>query len=269
MSKILIVDDERLLIRMVQVLLEANGDEVITACDGREGLVKAKTENIDLIILDVTMPKMGGFEVCSILKNDVRYNKIPIIIISALAHQDALEVGKDVGADAYIAKPFETPFLLAKIKELLKTHPTKYTKPRERDTVFNFDKKRCKEHMSKILIVDDERDVVYAVEMQLAAHNYNVSKAFDGEEGLKKARSENPDLIILDLMLPKLDGYKVCRLLKFDEKYKQIPIVLFTAWVQEEDQKLGYEVGADAYLVKPFEPPVLLAKIKELLKKSS
>jgi len=118
-----------------------------------------------------------------------------------------------------------------------------------------------------ILIIDDEPDTIYAVEMQLSASKYNVIKAFDGEEGLKKARNENPDLIILDLMLPKLDGYKVCRLLKFDEKYQKIPIIIYTARGQEEDRNLGIEVGSDAYLVKPFEPPVLLAKIEELLKK--
>ena len=111
----------------------------------------------------------------------------------------------------------------------------------------------------KILVVDDEPDMVYTVEMQLEANHYKVLKAFDGDEGLNMARKENPDVIILDLMLPKLDGYKICRMLKFDDNYKQIPIIMFTARGQEEDRKLGFEVGADAYLVKPFEPPALLA----------
>ncbi len=117
----------------------------------------------------------------------------------------------------------------------------------------------------KILIVDDEPDMIYAVEMQLKANHYEVLTASDGKEGLEKARSESPDLIILDLMLPKLDGYKVCRLLKFDEKYKKIPIIMYTARGQEEDEKIGYQVGVDAYLVKPFEPKVLLEKIHDLL----
>jgi DNA-binding response OmpR family regulator len=93
-----------------------------------------------------------------------------------------------------------------------------------------------------------------------------VITASDGQEGLDKARLEKPDLIILDLMLPKIDGYKVCRMLKFDEKFKQIPIILFTARAQESDIKLGKEVGADAYVTKPFEPAILLTKIKELIK---
>ncbi len=80
------------------------------------------------------------------------------------------------------------------------------------------------------------------------------------------AKGNLPDLVILDLMLPKIDGYKVCRMLKFDEKYKHIPVIMFSARAQETDKKLGEEVGADAYLVKPFEPEVLISKIKELLK---
>lgn len=120
---------------------------------------------------------------------------------------------------------------------------------------------------NKILVVDDEFDMVEMLSIRLEASGYQVISAFDGQEGLNKARSEKPDLIILDLMLPKVDGYKVCRMLKFDEKYKQIPIILFSARAQEADVKLGQDVGADAYVTKPFEPDILLHKISELLKK--
>ncbi|MBI5149857.1 MAG: response regulator [Candidatus Omnitrophica bacterium] len=118
----------------------------------------------------------------------------------------------------------------------------------------------------KILLVDDEEDMLYAVRLQLEAGGFDVLTACDGQEGLNLARRENPDLIILDVMLPKVDGYKVCRMLKFDRKYNTIPIIMFTARVQEGDQQTGYEVGADAYMAKPFEPRKLLDKINELLK---
>jgi DNA-binding response OmpR family regulator len=119
----------------------------------------------------------------------------------------------------------------------------------------------------RILVVDDEMQLVDMVKMRLEANGYSVISAYDGQDGLDKARKERPDLIILDLMLPKIDGYKVCRMLKFDEKYKNIPIILFTARAQQEDEKLGKEVGADAYITKPFEPQVLLDKIKSLTSK--
>ena len=119
----------------------------------------------------------------------------------------------------------------------------------------------------KILLVDDEPELVEMVKIRLESYNYEVIAAYDGQEAIEKARNEKPDLIILDLMLPKMDGYKVCRMLKFDEKYKNIPIVMFTARAQESDEELGYECGADAYITKPFEPQVLIDKMRELLNK--
>ena len=117
----------------------------------------------------------------------------------------------------------------------------------------------------KILLVDDEPDFLLLVKSRLEANGYETSEASDGVEALLKAKTEKPDLILLDLMLPKMDGYKVCGLLKKDRRYAKIPIILFTARAQEQDKKLGEEAGADAYLTKPFEPEALLAKIRELL----
>ena len=118
----------------------------------------------------------------------------------------------------------------------------------------------------RILIVDDEVELVKAIQIRLEQAGYEALFAYDGQEGLEKAHKEKPDLIILDLMLPKMDGYWVCDLLKRDKRYNNIPIIIFTARAQESDIKMGQEVGADAYITKPFEYQVLLDKIKELLK---
>lgn len=118
----------------------------------------------------------------------------------------------------------------------------------------------------KILVVDDELELVKAVEIRLKQADYEVLAANDGQEGLEKAKKEKPDLIVLDLMLPKMDGYKVCGFLKADTRYNKIPIIMFTARAQEIDIQTGKEVGADAYITKPFDHQVLLGKIKELLK---
>ncbi len=117
----------------------------------------------------------------------------------------------------------------------------------------------------KILIIEDERSLVTMLKMRLEANGYEVMFATDGETGLKVAQEGQADLIILDLMLPKIDGYKICRMLKFDAKYRGIPVIILTAKAMEEDKELGFRVGADAYITKPFEPEILLAKIKELL----
>jgi DNA-binding response OmpR family regulator len=117
----------------------------------------------------------------------------------------------------------------------------------------------------KILIVDDEVDLVETIRFPLEGEGFNVLASYDGEDGLNQARKENPDLILLDVMLPKLNGYKVCRLLKFDERYKHIPILMLTAKTQEKDKTLGKETGADEYLTKPFDIEELLAKVKSYL----
>jgi len=119
MAKILVVDDEKQFLEMMTIRFEANGYEVITATDGKEGLTKAKSENPDIILLDVMMPEIDGFEVCKLLKNDERYSGIPIIICTAMAQTADLETSKKAGADAYVTKPFDHSILLSKIEELL------------------------------------------------------------------------------------------------------------------------------------------------------
>lgn len=117
----------------------------------------------------------------------------------------------------------------------------------------------------RILVVDDEPSIVKMVGKRLEVEGFDVLIAMDGQDGLDKARSQLPDLIVLDLMLPRLNGYEVCTMLKQDARYQKIPIVLFTAKAQEKDEKLGMECGADAYVRKPFRAQELLEKIRSLL----
>ena len=119
--------------------------------------------------------------------------------------------------------------------------------------------------MKKIIVVDDEPDVLKTTSIFLKSEGFNVVTAVDGIAALEVIRKERPDLIVLDIMLPKIDGYKICRMLKFDDKFRDIPIIIFTARAQEVDEKKAMEVKADAYITKPFQPDVLLGKIKQLL----
>ena len=118
----------------------------------------------------------------------------------------------------------------------------------------------------KILLVDDEPSLVKIVSKRLEAEGFDVRVAMDGEEALRQVAVEHPELIILDVMLPKLSGYEVCRQLKWDARYQRIPVLLFTAKVQERDEKVGFEAGADAYVRKPFRASELIEKIRFLLK---
>ncbi len=117
----------------------------------------------------------------------------------------------------------------------------------------------------KILIVDDERDIVESIKFRLELEYFECIEAYDGEDGLSKAKSAKPDVILLDIMLPKINGYKISRLLKYDELYKHIPIIMMTARAQEEDIKRGEETGADEYVTKPFDMEALVVSIKKYL----
>ncbi len=121
---------------------------------------------------------------------------------------------------------------------------------------------------ARILLVDDEQDLLNMAKLNLENSGYEVITAGDGVLGLKLAQEEHPDLIILDLMLPEMDGYKVCAMLKYNNRYKHIPIILFTARSAESDRIMGMEQAkGDAYINKPFNLKTLLDKIEELLSK--
>lgn len=115
-----------------------------------------------------------------------------------------------------------------------------------------------------ILLVDDEPDIRAVVGARLTSMGFNVLLAKDGQEGLDLARKESPDAILLDLMLPKLDGHKVCRMLKFDKSFQHIPVIIFSAKEGEVDKKLAEQAGADAYLPKPFDLKVFTQTIQKL-----
>ena len=122
---------------------------------------------------------------------------------------------------------------------------------------------------TRILIVDDEADLVSVLRIGLEIEGFEVIAASDGEEGLRKAREERPDLVVLDLMLPKLDGYRVCRALKFDERYRGLPIVILSARSGEQDRRLAFDMGADAFVTKPYDMAALVKLIRTRLRTPS
>ena len=121
----------------------------------------------------------------------------------------------------------------------------------------------------KILVVDDEIYIVHILDFSLGMEGYEVITALDGEQGLEKARSEHPDLIVLDIMMPRLDGYETCKMLKAGPETRHIPVILLSAKGRNVDQKIGFEVGADDYITKPFSPRKLVDRINAILGQSS
>lgn len=120
----------------------------------------------------------------------------------------------------------------------------------------------------KILIVEDEKDIVKMLEYNLKKEGFRTISCHDGEDGLDLAKREHPDLIILDLMLPGMDGLEVCKTLRKESRTQCIPIIMLTAKAQEADKIVGLELGADDYVTKPFSPRELIARIKAVLRRA-
>jgi len=115
----------------------------------------------------------------------------------------------------------------------------------------------------RILIVDDEADLRAVLRFGLEAEGFEVLEAADGEEALRRAHDDHPQLMVLDLMLPKLDGYKVCRSLKFDDRFRRMPILILSARSGEHDRQLAMSMGADQFVTKPYDMRGLVAMIRE------
>jgi two-component system phosphate regulon response regulator PhoB len=120
-----------------------------------------------------------------------------------------------------------------------------------------------------VLVIEDDADIRELARYNLAREGYDVIEAPSGEEAVKLAQKQNPDIILLDLMLPGIDGLEVCRLIRADAKASGIPIVMLTAKSEESDIISGLEVGADDYITKPFSPRVLIARVRAVLRRTS
>ena len=118
---------------------------------------------------------------------------------------------------------------------------------------------------TKILVCDDERSIVRLIQVNLERQGWSVVTAYDGKEGLEKVKSDKPDIVVLDVMMPYMDGFEVLKNLRRDPEYQNLPVVMLTAKAQDKDVFEGYHVGADVYLTKPFNPMELVTFIKRII----
>ncbi len=123
--------------------------------------------------------------------------------------------------------------------------------------------------MPRVLVVDDNKETVRAVRVYLEREGFEVFSAYDGETALAMLRHEHPDLVVLDLMLPDRDGLEITRIVRKDASLRQIPIIMLTARVEDEDRIIGLEIGADDYISKPFNPREVVARVRSVLRRST
>ncbi|MFH0877137.1 MAG: response regulator [Candidatus Omnitrophota bacterium] len=242
-KKILVVDDEADIREIVRFYLVEEGYEVVEAANGQEAILKALREKPDLIVLDIMMPGINGFEVAKHLKDDPNTHEIPIIILSVLAHDSQYRQG----ILDYISKPFRQEDLVSTVRRV-------------------FEKVDGKALKKTVLIVDDDPDIVDIISICLKDNNINPERAYNGMEALEKVKTKPIDLILLDINMPGMNGFEVIKHLKEDKKTCDIPIVVLTGtYIAEEDKRHGLTLGVTKYLTKPFSASDLIKELKGAL----
>ena len=242
--KVLVVDDEPHIAELIRRQLEGEGFKVMVTYRGEDAIRLAREEKPDLITLDILLEDMDGFEVLERMKADKAIADIPVIIVSIVAEK---EKGFALGAADYVVKPFEEARLLESIRNVLRS----------------LDGEQAK----RILVVDDDRDTVTWLLEALKAYGFQARGAYDGAEALRIAREESPDLILLDLKMPGMDGYEFIRRLRSEESTRHIPIIVVTASPvdKEKDRVKMLGMGAKQFLTKPFSAEALVAEIRKAL----
>ncbi|HEV8470236.1 MAG TPA: response regulator [Candidatus Limnocylindria bacterium] len=262
MARVLVVEDDANNLDVASRIIRASGHEALVAADGVAGLDLARVERPDAILVDLLLPRMDGWSLTRSLRSEPWAASIPIIAVSALALPSDRARAIEAGCDDFVSKPFAPAELRA---ILLRYFPGGAAQvPAARDgqpTV----RGPVPIQLGKVLIVDDEIANVELLARRLEAIGCQTQVASSGERAIALARTEQPDLILLDVMMPGMDGWQTCRRLKSQPETAGIPVIFVTAKDRYEDLSKGFEVGGIDYITKPFEPIELAARVRSAI----
>lgn len=273
---ILVVDDEPLNVKLLAASLGAAGYRILKAYSGFEALEMMKTHTPDLILLDIMMPGMDGYEVIARLKQSNETKDIPIVLITALEGAEEKAKGLAAGADEFLNKPVNTTELETRVLSLLRMK--KYQEQlvsrvqTEKDVLGKTGPEDTGEHDDNrptVLVVEDNLKDAHMITRHLNAMPLNCRIVQTGAEALKLIGDEKIDLVLLDLMLPDLDGIEICKGIKGSEKTISVQVVIVTTFDDLKMKIRGIEVGADDFLVKPLNRDEIKARVSALLKKKA
>ncbi|HEY8656414.1 MAG TPA: response regulator [Candidatus Limnocylindria bacterium] len=263
MARILIVEDEMNNLDVARRIVLAAGHEALVAMDGQTGLEIARVERPDAILMDLLLPKMDGWAVTRAIREEPWAAELPIIAVSALAMDADRERAREAGCSDFVTKPYAP----AELRAVLNRYFSDGTAPRRvaRATEAAVTQVIPAERLGTILVVDDEPANVELLVRRLNGNGYATITASNGHEAIVRAATDVPDLILMDVMMPGIDGWESTRLLKADPKTAQIPVIFVTARDRAEDVAEGFEVGGVMYVHKPFEAVELFARVRSAL----
>jgi len=241
---ILVVDDDPDAVNLLRLYLEAKSYSVTGAHDGETALQLAVELQPAVILLDLLMPELDGFAVLEKLKANTATQDIPVVIVSILADQ---EKGLSLGAVDYLTKPIDRQRLLKSVRTLTRTKSFKGTFP-------------------SVLIVDDDKELVDLLRIHLLGGGFWAICAYNGREAIEKVRGQIPDLIILDILMPEMDGFEVIEALKGNPLTHHIPVIILTAKDLTEKEREALQLGTTRYLTKTlFSKEDLLAEVRDMV----
>jgi two-component system cell cycle response regulator len=251
---ILVIEDNELNLKLVRAILQRGSFHILEAGNAETGLALARSGRPDLILMDIQLPGMDGLTATRILKKDPELGKIPVAALTSYAMEGDVERAKEAGCNGYITKPIDTRTFLDTVRKFMQDGVPLSPGISGRQP-----------YKQKVLIVDDEPLNVKLLQAYLLQNKYEILHAYSGPEALEKTIQDSPDLILLDVMMPGMDGYEVTRRLKRAPQSQEIPVILITAVGGEDAKRKGLEAGADEFLNKPVHKAELLARVRSLI----
>ncbi len=276
MPRVLIVDDDLQNVKLMKAKLQNRGYELLEAYSGEDALKKVETSPPDLILLDIMMPGIDGYEVVKRLRKEPKNKDVPIIMVTALDGMEDKIRGFEAGADEFLTKPVNSVELLARIKSMLRMRQFQEQLSIRAESEAHFGGSLLKKaHVAdpissqRVLVVEDDERDIKLIRNFLNGENYELIVAQTGEEALSIIFNEKIDLVLLDILLPGMDGFELCQRLRETDKTKDIQIVIISCLSDLETRLRGLEEGVDDYLVKPINCREINARVNALLKKKA
>lgn len=277
---ILVIEDSKTSRKVISLVLKRQGYEIVEATTGSQGLAKLTHLLPDLVLLDVMLPDMDGYQILSKIRSDDRLKEVPVVMLTGKRSSVDRMKGIASGANEYLTKPFDPAKLIkvierfmgvckkpviahvtkapaVKISRAVKKTPRAIVVPAAKTPAAKTPAKAHATAGPSILIVEDSPTTRKVISMVLTRKGYFLREATTGAEALRLINTEAPDLILLDAMLPDMTGYEILTQLKENQTFKQIPVVMLTAKIGATDRQKGLQAGAVAYLTKPFNPDKL------------
>jgi CheY-like chemotaxis protein len=249
---ILLVDDDPDILQGLTAVLESQPYRLKTARDGEQCLKIIAEDIPDLLILDLLMPRMDGFAAIREIRSNPQYATLSIIVLTTVIEDASrrryeLETGLEMDVQAYVEKPVTPAELLTRVAQILE--------------------------QPYILVVDDDPDILESIVTVLKSQPYRLQTARDGQRCLELIKKKTPDLLIMDLLMPKVDGFGVMRELQREPYFADLPIMILTAVIEDAGQRryeleTGMAMKVHDYIEKPIAPAELLQRVERVLKEA-